>query len=73
MVGHSLHVLSDHLRGITGVHYKVNNSLLIILHLQVLHIQCTHYILHNIIPLHLCLYVAVCSYLTWILCFEILF
>ena len=28
MVGHSLHVLSDHLRGITGVHYKVNNSLL---------------------------------------------
>ena len=43
-VGHGLHVLSDHLRGITGVHYKANNSLLILLHLQVLHVQCTLYI-----------------------------
>ena len=30
MVGHGLHLLTDHLGGITGVHYKVNNSLLIL-------------------------------------------
>ena len=30
MVGHGVHLLSDHLGGITGVHYKVNNSLLIL-------------------------------------------
>ena len=59
MFGHGLHVLSDHLRGITGVYYKVNNSLLILLHLQMLHVQCTHFVLHNIIPLHLGLYVAI--------------
>ena len=41
MFGHSLHVLSDRLRGITGVHHKMNNSLLI-LHLQILHVQCTY-------------------------------
>ena len=52
MFGHGLHVLSDHLRGI-------NNSLLILLHLQMLHVQCTHFVLHNIIPLYLGLYVAI--------------
>ena len=43
MVGHSLHVLSDHLGDITGVHYKKNNSLLILLHLQVLHVLTLTY------------------------------
>ena len=57
MVGHSLHVFSDRLRGITGVHYKVNNSLLI--HLAFAGTACTHFILHNIIPLHPGLYVAI--------------
>ena len=56
MVGHSLHVLSDYFRGITGVHYKVNNGLSILLHLQVTHVLTI--ILHNIIALHLGLYVA---------------
>ena len=42
MVGHVLHDLSDHLGGITGVHYKLKNSLLILLHLQVLHVQCSY-------------------------------
>ena len=42
MVGHVLHVLSDHLGSITGVHYKLNNSLLILLHLQVFHAQCSY-------------------------------
>ena len=44
IVGHSLDVLSDHFRGITGAHYKVNNSLLILLHLQVLHLLTLYYI-----------------------------
>ena len=63
VVGLGLHVLSDHFGGIAGVHYKVN-SLLIPLHLQVLHVH----------TLHKCPTTRpVCSYLAWILCFEILF
>ena len=43
IVGLGLHVLSDHFGGIAGVHYKVN-SLLIPLHLQVLHVHTLYYI-----------------------------
>ena len=44
MVGLGLHVLSDHYGDITGVHYKVNYNLAILLHLQVLHIPTLYYI-----------------------------
>ena len=44
LVGRSLHVLGDHFGGITGVHYKVNNSLVILLDLQVLHVLTLYYI-----------------------------
>ena len=55
MVGHSLHVLSDHLGGITCAHYKVSNSLNFPAFAGT---ACTHFILHNTIALHLGLYVA---------------
>ena len=58
MVDFGLPVLSNHCGGITGVHYNVNNSLLILLHLQVMHVL-TLYILHNIIIVQLGLYVAI--------------
>ena len=44
LVGRGLHVLSDHFGGITGAHYKVNNSLVILLHLQVLHVLTLYFI-----------------------------
>ena len=58
MVGHGLHVLSDHLEGITGVHCKVNNTESINSP-AFAGTACTHFILHNIIALHLGLHVTI--------------
>ena len=44
MVDYGHNVLSDHLGGITGAHYKLNNSQLILLHLQVVHVLTLYYI-----------------------------
>ena len=52
------HVLSDHFGCIMGVHYNVNNSLLILLHLKVLH-EHTLYNIYNKIALQLGLYVTI--------------
>ena len=65
MVGLGFHPLSNYFGGIASVHYKAN-SLLILLHLQVLNV---HFILHNIIVLHAR---HVCSCISWALCFEII-
>ena len=45
IVGLGLHVISYHVGRIAGVHYKVNNSLLILLRLQVLHVHTLYYII----------------------------
>ena len=42
IVGLGPHFLSDHFEGIVGVHYKVN-SVLILLHLQLLHVYNLSY------------------------------
>ena len=57
MVGLYLHLLSDNFGGITGVHYKVNNGRLILLHFA--GTACIYFILHNIIALPQSVYVAI--------------